>query len=421
MRKWIGCCLVLLVIVLAAQLSAQEVSPAWTRFRGPNGSGVVTGEKLPTELRPSSAAWSIELPGAGHSCPVVWGDKIWVTSFRDSTEELVLSCFDVNDGRELWERTRRLKPHPMHRLNNPATSTPAVDANAVYLLVMEPEHLRLIAWNHQGEELWQRDFGNWVAQHGFAASPMLHRDKVIVLNSQEPWEGLPTPGDSRLVAVRASDGSDIWSCDLKEDKACYATPVVWCDSSKKEWLVCTTQGDGVLMVEPETGERAWNQVAFKQRTVGSPILSGNRVIANNGSGGGGNYVVSMRLDDREHSTTWEMRQAASYVPTLIEVEGRVYVFADNGVVTCLESESGKEVWRERLSDGFWASPVSDGHSIYCLDKNGEVKVIKAGDKFEVLGSFDLGAPSQAAAAISGERIFFRTTKHLWCFAASPKK
>jgi outer membrane protein assembly factor BamB len=123
----------------------------------------------------------------------------------------------------------------------------------------------------------------------------------------------------------------------------------------------------------------------------------------------------MRLDDREHTTTWEMRQGASYVPTLIEVDGRVYVFADNGVVTCLATESGKELWRERLSDGFWASPVSDGQSIYCLDKNGVVKVLKAGDKCEVLGSFDLGAPSQAAAAIVRGRIFFRTTRQLWCF------
>jgi len=420
MRVWIGCCVALLTIGCTFQLTAQEAGSEWARFRGPNGSGLVTGSKLPTDLRPSSAAWSNELPGVGHSCPVVWGDKIWVTSYRDSTEELVLTCLDVTDGRVLWERARRLQPHPMHRLNNPATSTPAVDANAIYLLVMEPEHLRLLAWNHQGEELWQRDFGTWVAQHGFAASPMLHQGKVIVLNSQEPWEGLPPPGDSRLLAVRASDGSDVWVCDLKEDKACYATPIVWCDSSKKEWLVCTTQGDGVLLVNPETGERAWNQVAFKQRTVGSPILSGNRVIANNGSGGGGNYVVSMRLDDREHATTWEMRQAASYVPTLIEVEGRVYVFADNGVVTCLDSDTGKEVWRERLSDGFWASPVSDGSSIYCLDKNGEVKVVKAGDKYELVGSYDLGAPSQAAAAIAGGRIFFRTAEKLWCFEGESK-
>ncbi|MFM7562246.1 MAG: PQQ-binding-like beta-propeller repeat protein, partial [Planctomycetota bacterium] len=292
---------------------------------------------------------------------------------------------------------------------------------AIYTLVMEPEHLRLIAWNHQGEELWQRDFGTWVAQHGFAASPIVWQDKVVVLNSQEPWEGLPKPGDSRLLAVKASDGSDAWSCDLKEDKACYATPLVWRDASNKEWLVCTTQGDGVLVVDPATGEKAWNQVAFKQRTVGSPILSGNRVIANNGSGGGGNYLVSMRLDDRDHATTWETRQSASYVPTLIEVDSRVYVFADNGVVTCLETESGKEVWRERLSEGFWASPVSDGQSIYCLDKNGVVKVLKAGDKCEVLGSYDLGAPSQAAAAIASGRIFFRTTAKLYCFEANAGK
>jgi outer membrane protein assembly factor BamB len=421
MRNQVAGGLALFFFGFSLQLTAQETGSEWSRFRGPNGSGVASEVRLPTDLNPNSAAWSIELPGPGHSCPVVWGDKIWLTSFREATSEWVLSCYDLRNGRLLWERARKLQSHPMHRLNNPATSTPAVDARAIYALVMEPEHLRLIAWNHQGEELWQRDFGTWVAQHGFAASPIVWQDKVIVLNSQEPWEGLPAPGDSRLLAVKATDGSDVWSCDLKEDKACYATPLVWRDTLSKEWLVCTTQGDGVLVVDPATGEKAWDQAAFKQRTVGSPILSGNRVIANNGSGGGGNYLVSMRLDDREHTTTWEMRQSASYVPTLIEVDSRVYVFADNGVVTCLDSESGKELWRERLSDGFWASPVSDGQSIYCLDKNGVVKVLKAGDKCEVLGSYDLGAPSQAAAAISRGRIFFRTTAKLYCFGANAGK
>ncbi|MFM7564800.1 MAG: hypothetical protein ACKO81_17440, partial [Planctomycetota bacterium] len=120
MRNKVAAYLVLFFLGFAPQLRAQETGSEWSRFRGPNGSGIASEVRLPTDLSPKSAAWSIDLPGPGHSCPVVWGDKIWLTSFRESTSEWVLSCFDVNDGRMLWEQAKKLQPHPMHRLNNPA-------------------------------------------------------------------------------------------------------------------------------------------------------------------------------------------------------------------------------------------------------------------------------------------------------------
>jgi outer membrane protein assembly factor BamB len=303
----------------------------------------------------------------------------------------------------------------MHRLNNPASSTPAVDSQGVYLLVYEPGHLKLFAWNHQGEPLWERDLGQWVAQHGFGASPLVVNDKVIVLNSQEPWEGLPEPAKSQLLAFETASGQALWNCDLIESKACYATPLVWQDEKGKSWLVCTTQGDGILVVDPENGQRAWNQTVFKQRTVGSPILQGNRLIANNGSGGGGNYVVSVDLASANHPTLWEVRQGAGYVPSVLEVAGKVYLFADNGIVTCVDGETGREQWKQRVSDGFWASPVTDGTRLFCPDKNGNLKILNSGSSYELLGSIPLGAPSQATPALAGGRLIVRTENKLWCF------
>ncbi len=160
---------------------------------------------------------------------------------------------------------------------------------------------------------------------------------------------------------------------------------------------------------------------FKQRTVGSPILQGNRVIANNGSGGGGNYVVSVDLGAASHPTLWEVRQGAGYVPTVLEVDGMVYLFADNGIVTCVDAENGKEQWKQRVSDGFWASPVSDGKYLYCPDKQGTLKVLKAGSSYELVGSVELGSPSQASPALSEGRLFVRTEDKLWCFGQGSKR
>lgn len=432
---WAGPLSLALSLTLAATAPtsrAQEPAESWPRFRGPNGSGVDRAAQLPLELTPQSARWSVALPGTGHSSPISWTASdapagnaaspedvtlTWVTSYDSAQERIVLSCLRVADGQMVWERNVPLKPHPMHRLNNPASSTPAVDERGVYLAVVEPEHFRLFAWSHTGEPLWERDFGPWVAQHGYGASPITHRGTLFLLNSQEPWEGLPTPGKSQLLALDVRTGETKWSSDLNESKACYATPLIWRDTAGAEWLVCATQGDGVLVLDPANGRRVWNETVFQQRTVGSPIVSGSRLIANNGAGGGGNYVVSVDLAAASHQPQWEVRQGAGYVPSVIEVDGRVYLFADNGVVTCVSGETGRELWRERVSSGFWASPVSDGRALFCPDKDGVLKVLKAGEKFELFASCPLGAPSQATPAISGQQLLVRTQDRLWCFGA----
>ena len=409
---------------------AQEADAFWPRFRGPNGNGVQAAAQLPTQLSPQSARWSTALPGVGHSSPITWAVSqaaadtspskatqtlAWVTSYDSQQARIVLSCIRVADGQTVWEKSVSLAPHPMHRLNNPASSTPAVDEHGVYLTIVEPDHLRLVAWSHAGEQLWERDFGRWVAQHGYGASPITHQGTLYLLNSQEPWDGLPEPGKSQLLAVDVRTGATKWSCDLIESKACYATPLIWRDAQGAEWLVCATQGDGVLVIDPADGRRVWNETVFQQRTVGSPILSGQRLIANNGSGGGGNYVVSIDLAATGHKPSWEVRQGAGYVPSVIEVAGRVYLFADNGVVTCVAADSGREVWRERVSNGFWASPVSDGKALFCPDKDGVLRVLKAGDRFELVSSCELASPSQATPAIAGNQLLVRTQDRLWCF------
>jgi outer membrane protein assembly factor BamB len=426
--------LVLGVLLMAAlpESKAQDVNAAWPRFRGPNGSGLMPGGKLPTDIEPKSALWSVPLPGLGHSSPVTWVSRehsanasapqkseafTWLSSYDQAQTRIVLSCFRVEDGKSAWEQIVPLQPHPMHRLNNPASSTPAVDEHGVYLAVYEPEHLRLLAWSHSGEKRWERDFGRWVAQHGYGASPIVHRGNLYLLNSQEPWDGLPEPARSQLLAIDVLNGQTKWSCDLLESKACYATPLIWSDARGAEWLVCATQGDGVLVVDPADGRRVWNETVFQQRTVGSPILSGDQLVANNGSGGGGNYVVSVNLAASNHQPAWEVRQGAGYVPSVIEVAGRLYLFADNGVVTCVAADSGREIWRERVSTGFWASPVSDGQTLFCPDKDGILKLIKAGDRFELLASCPLGSPTQASPAISGKRLLVRTQDRLWCFGS----
>ena len=394
-------------------------SENWSRFRGPNGSGICTEHELPTDLAVENAAWSVPLAGEGHSSPVIWGDHIWVTCYDKPAEQLRLDCFDKATGASKWNWTMPLKTHPMHQLNCPATSTPAVDEKHVYLLAAEPDHLYVIAIDHAGNEKWRRDYGAWIAQHGFGTSPIVCDGKVVFCNSQESFRGMPAPGNSVAIAVNCVDGTDAWTADLADDKACYAVPAIWADAEKRDWIIGSTVGDGVFSLDAKTGTMAWQEKAFKQRTVGSPVIIGDSVLANNGSGAGGNSLVKIDLSSENHPIQYQLNYLIGYVPTVIALDNMLFMFNDNGIGSCLDLEDGSDKWRGRISDGFASSPVSDGRNIYCLSKNGSVFVIGASVQFKAVGQFPLGAPSQATAAISAGRIYFRTREKLWCFG--PKK
>jgi outer membrane protein assembly factor BamB len=388
----------------------------WSRFRGPNGSGVDRSAAVPVDLRPESARWRATLAGSGHSSPVTGAGCVFVTSYVQNSgeaSELTLECFNESTGERRWQWSTPLAVHPMHRLNNPAASTPAVDDRHVYLLATEPGHLYLIAIDHQGVEAWRRDFGEWVAQHGFGTSPIVADGKVVLVNSQEPVPERPEPTASRMIAVSAADGSDVWETPLAGGRACYAVPILADQPDGSRSLIGSTFAEGIFAVDLATGRMLWKQPCFEQRIVGSPILDGSLVLGNNGSGGGGNFLVAVGLDD--HAVRYRLNQSIAYVPTLLAVDQRVYVVADNGVASCYSLDGGDPLWRQRLGDGFWSSPVSDGRNLFCVDKDGTVHVVAAKDQFELLGSFELGEPTQATPAIHNGQLLVRTARQLFCF------
>ncbi len=406
----IAFCLCLCWQLLAgAPLSADD----WTRFRGPNGSGVDASVELPIALDPQSAQWQTQLAGSGHSSPVVWKNNVFITSYLADRKQLSLESIDLTAGQRSWQWTMPLAIHPMHRLNNPAASTPAVDAQNIYLLATEPGHLYLIAISHEGQEKWRRDFGPWVAQHGFGTSPIVVDGTVVFVDSQEPAPNMPQPGASRMIAVSANDGSDVWETPLAGELACYGVPIVVENPDGGHNLIGSTLGEGVFAVDLKTGRLLWKQPCFEQRIVGSPILAGDLVLDNNGSGGGGKFLVAFDLAKR--SVRYKLEQSISYVPTLLAVRDRLYIVADNGVASCYSLNDGELVWRKRLSDGFWSSPVSDGRHVFCLDKNGKLFVVAASDTFQLVGSFDFGEPTQATPAISDGHLLVRTASKLFCF------
>jgi outer membrane protein assembly factor BamB len=142
---------------------------------------------------------------------------------------------------------------------------------------------------------------------------------------------------------------------------------------------------------------------------------GTQLICNNGSGGGGNFLVSVDAHDASHDVVYEQHRSVGYVPTLIGVNQLLFSCTDNGMISCWDSASGESRWVERVSAGFWSSPVSDGSRLYCLDKNGKMFVLEAGSEYRLITSWDFGEPSEATPAIQEGQFFVRTESQLFCF------
>jgi outer membrane protein assembly factor BamB len=196
------------IISLCSSIAVQSNAQEWTRFRGPNGTGINHAKTIPTKISDADVNWKFELPGSGHSSPVLWGERLFITCTGDKTGGITVLCLNAKDSAVVWKRDFALSPFSKHSLNSYASSTPAVDSERVYVVWNEPDHYRLTALDHEGKTVWQRDFGPFISQHASGVSPMLCDDKVILMNFQDDPTFVDGPkpdnrtGKSSIIAVK---------------------------------------------------------------------------------------------------------------------------------------------------------------------------------------------------------------------------
>ena len=396
-----------LCLVSIAEGEAQE----WTRFRGPNGSGISRAKTIPTQWAESDFNWKVALPGAGHSSPVLWSDKVFITSADDKRMQFVVLCLRAADGGILWQKEFPFTPYRKHANNTFATSTPTVDAERVYVCRTEPAHNFLFALDHRGELVWEKDLGPFRTQHAGGSSPILHDGMVILANEQD--------GESSLVAVDARTGEGRWKTPRETgiSAASYSTPCVYEPKNGKPALIFNSEMHGISAIAPDTGTVLWEFAeAFDKRTVSSPVIAGDLVVGSCGSGGGGNFVVAVRPGDsarnQKPERAYEIRRSAPYVPTSICVEDRLFLWSDAGIVSCVVASTGEVKWQERVGGNYFSSPVWVDGRLFCVSRNGEVAVVSASDKFEVLARNPLNELTHSTPAVAGGRIYIHTRQHL---------
>ena len=404
----LGFCLLML---FSTAISAQE----WTRFRGPNGQAQ-SEAKLPTKWTEADYNWKIELPGTGNGSPVIWGEKVFIHSADPEKATRYITCLSAVTGKSLWQREFESTPYHLHTRSSFASGTPAVDAEAVYLAWATPQSITLIALSHEGKTLWQADLGPYISMHGFGTSPMIYDDLVILSNQQQSEKldpGTP-PGKSSLIAVNKHTGAIAWELPRGSAVASYGVPSVYTPAGGSPQLITTNTANGTYSVDPATGKLLWEIKAFTMRTVSSPTIANNLIFGSTGSGGGGNYVSAVRpgTSEKEPEVAYVVKRAAPYVPSLVAADDMLFLFADNGVVACIDAATGTEHWQKRIGGGFSGSPVRAADTIYCIREDGVVIVIAAAKEFKLLGENPLGEDSRSTPAISGGRMYLRTYTHL---------
>ena len=410
MRRFAHTCLI--ASLLSSSLGAQE----WTRFRGPNGSGVSEAKNVPGKWTDADYNWTTKLPGVGHSSPVVWGDRSFLLSADPESATRYVLCVSVEDGKVVWQREYPGEPHHLHVRSSYASCTPAVDEKQIYVAWSDPDHTLLRAFDHEGNETWTVDLGPWVSQHGFGTSPVVYKDMVIIGCSQEPTKraDMLQPKESFVVAVDKTNGKIRWRTNRVVDTTSYSVPCVRKNEKGKDELVFLSTAEGFFALDPQTGRENWSLKAFKMRTVSSPILVGDLIFGTTGSGGGGNTVVAMHPGE-DPEIVYEIKKEAPYVPTPVSAgDDRLILWSDKGIVTCIEAASGNRVWQKRVGGvGYSSSPIRVDDKVYCVDEAGMVVVIAASDTFEELGRMNLEGECRSTPAVADGRMYLRTVSHLY--------
>ncbi|MDP6445036.1 MAG: PQQ-binding-like beta-propeller repeat protein [Pirellulaceae bacterium] len=402
---------VLILLNFANIGAAQE----WTRFRGPNGTGVTT-TAFPAQVAPNKFAWKTSLPGIGHSSPTIWGDRVFLLSADPKTAERYVLCLNAESGKEIWRQSFKSESHHLHNRSSYASCSPAVDDQRVYFAWSTPAKTTFMAFTHAGEQVWEKDLGTWTSQHGFGTSPIVYKDLVILSNSQQARQLKPDqrPGKSFMMAFDRKTGEERWRTERVSVNVCYSVPMIYTPAGGKDQLINTCTGNGMFSLDPLTGKENWSVDAFRMRTVSSPIEHEGVLFGSTGSGGGGNYVVAVRPGDKPE-IIYEIKRQAPYVPSIVAKDGVAYLWYDKGILTAIDVKTGDVHWQKRMPDrAFSGSPILAGDKVYCISEDGTLISIAAKRKFQLLGETELGEESRSTPAVSGGRMFLRTYGHLIC-------
>ncbi len=415
----------------------------WPQFRGAGAAGVADGQFPPTNFdvpKGKNVRWKTPIPGLGHSCPVVWGDKVFLTTAvgdpkatvkpgqygdvdsvtEDMEHEWHVLCLDKQTGKVLWDRVacRGVPKVKRHLKSTHANATPATDGKH---LVVNFGAEGLYCYDLDGHPLWRRELGKldsgWFYdpdyQWGFGSSPTIYKDRVIVQ--------CDAGKNAFLAAYKLDNGSELWKTPRDEPPS-WSTPTVVEGPTRAEVVASGTKF--ARGYDPDTGKELWRVGRLSEISVPTPFAADGLIFLASGyrpvqpifavKPGASGDISPKDGKTANAGLAWSTKTGGSYLPTPVAYGGHLYVLSNSGMLTCYEAKTGKKVYTERVggSGGYTAAPVAADGRIYCVGETGGVRVVKAGPAFELLAANPVGETCMATPAISDGTLFLRTEKHL---------
>ncbi len=387
-------------------LPDEEAGRYWPRWRGPSGQGLAAGTGYPDSWSDSlNVLWKVEVPGRGNSSPIVWADRIFLTTARDGGKRPSVLCYRRSDGKLLWESTLPAgEPGKVYWKNSHASGTPVTDGQMVYATF---GNQGLAAVDFQGKVVWRHSLGTIRNYHGSAGSPVLYKDTIIVYEDQRQG--------AFVAAFDKRTGKSRWKTERKASVG-WGTPIVIRAGDRDE-LIVSSQAR-VTAYNPDSGKELWHCGGNLAEVIPTPVVGHGLVFCVSGRAGptlairpgGSGDVTGTHL-------AWKQTKGASFVPSPLLYGNLLYQVNDMvSVATCYEAATGKVLWQGRLgepkSEGFSASPVGVDGKVFFTNDAGETFVLKAGNQFELLRVNRLEAPVLASPALVDGRWYFRTDRHL---------
>lgn len=397
-----------LMTVFVSVASAEN----WPAFRGPTRQGVSLEDGLPLHWSPdTNVVWKTPMTGSAWSSPIVWEDRIFLSTVTNDGASCHVLSLDARKGRLLWDKHVFDQETLMKRRQNSyASPTPVTDGESVFAVFADGS---IVALDFEGNVLWKnRDF-DFFSEHGLGASPILYENLLIMafdpssrtrreekLGWKVPWDG------AAIWALDKETGELKWEAKRGLSRLAHVTPnLMQVDGATQ---LVTAAGDVIQGFDPNTGERLWSVYAQGEGVAPSIVVGGGLAYSISGF-----EATAIRAVAPGGKVVWEQTRSASHIPSMIYDSGLLYNVHENGVATCMDAETGEVIWQERVGGKHWASPVLAEGRVYFLSEEGETTVIRAGREFEELTRNRLHEHTQASMAVSGGRFYIRTANHLW--------
>ncbi len=386
-----------------------EGAKYWSRWRGPSGQGHVPAGHYVDKWSQGTSVWKTTVPGSGNSSPIVWGDRIFLTTGYGNGERLSMLAYSRADGKKLWETfIPQNGVEYVHYKNGFASATPVTDGQFVYASFGRHG---LFAFDFAGKIAWQHKFGIIDNYHGPAGSPVLYKDRIFIYQDANP-----APGQAAFVgAFDKATGKPIWQTPRSESVG-WGTAVVITTGERDELIVSSQRR--VAAYDPTTGKELWTARGMSSEVIPTPVVGHGLVFASSGRAGPTLAIKPGGTGDVTSThVAWSSPRGSPFVPSGIIVDELLYLINDmQSILTVHEAATGKLVYQDRLGtairEGFSASPVHVNGKIFLTNDEGQTFVVEAGRTFKLRHVNELGEQTLASPALVDGTWYWRTASTL---------